>query len=161
MRPNAIPPFQEFLEDTRRLVYRFLLASVGPAEVDDCFQETFLAALRGYGRLRDASNLRGWVLAIATRKAIDAGRARSRRPLPVGAVPDATGREDPDGTGPDDPLWEAVRHLPRKQRVAVVTRVVLDRSYADVAAAMGTSEEAARANVYQGLKKLRTEVTVR
>jgi len=35
--------------------------------------------------------------------------------------------------------------------------VVFDRSYADVAEAMGSSEETARANVYQGLKRLRKE----
>src|SRR6185312_10945633 len=97
----------------------------------------------------------------ATRKAIDAGRARSRRPVPVAAVPEAAVGGEPDMALPDDPLWEAVRDLPAKQRVAVVTRVLLDRSYADVAAAMGTTEEAARANVYQGLKRLRTEVTHR
>jgi DNA-directed RNA polymerase specialized sigma24 family protein len=32
---------------------------------------------------------------------------------------------------------------------------VLDRAYADIADLMGTSEETARANVYQGTKKLR------
>jgi DNA-directed RNA polymerase specialized sigma24 family protein len=48
-----------------------------------------------------------------------------------------------------------VASLPPKQRLAVVHRHVLDRSYADVADLMGTSEEAARANVYQGLKRLK------
>jgi RNA polymerase sigma factor (sigma-70 family) len=60
--------------------------------------------------------------------------------------------ESPDGTGP---LWEAVRALPPQQRAAVAHRFVLDMTYADVAEAMGTTEDAARANVYQGLKKLR------
>ncbi|HCO03484.1 MAG TPA: RNA polymerase subunit sigma, partial [Actinobacteria bacterium] len=67
----GLPPFQRFLDEHRLDVYRFLVASVGRQEADDCFQETFLAALRAYPRLRDASNLRGWVLRIATRKAID------------------------------------------------------------------------------------------
>src|SRR5687768_7810499 len=80
--PPGLPPFQTFLEEQRRIVYRFLLAAVGPADADDCFQETFLSALRAYPGLRDAGNLRSWVLTIATRKAIDAGRARSRRPVP-------------------------------------------------------------------------------
>ena len=83
MNAAGIPPFQSFLEEHRAVVYRFLRASVGPADADDAFQETFLAALRSYPRLRDASNLRGWVLTIATRKAIDVARSRSRRPLLV------------------------------------------------------------------------------
>jgi RNA polymerase sigma factor (sigma-70 family) len=160
-RARAIPPFQSFLEDHRIVVYRFLLASVGPAEADDCFQETFLAALRAYPKLRDGENLRSWVLTIATRKAIDAGRARSRRPLPV-ADPEAKVTVAAGEHGPppdrDEPLWRAVRELPPKQRAAVVHRFVLDRAYRDVAAAMGSTEEAARANVGQGLKRLRKEL---
>ena len=85
---GRIPPFQTFLEEHRAVVYRFLLASAGPQDADDCFQETFLSALKAYPRLRHSDNLRGWVLAIATRKAIDAGRARSRRPVPVEELPE-------------------------------------------------------------------------
>jgi RNA polymerase sigma factor (sigma-70 family) len=155
---GAIPPFQSFLEDQRTIVYRFLLGSVGPAEADDCFQETFLAALRAYPKLRDGEHLRSWVLTIATRKAIDAGRARSRRPLPVADPEPEPAGEQPLPADADDPLWRAVRDLPPKQRVAVVHRFVLDRPYRDVAAAMGSTEEAARANVAQGLKRLRKEL---
>jgi len=157
---GAVPPFQVFLEEHRTLVYRFLLASVGPNEADDCFQETFLAALRAYPNLRDAGNLRGWVLAIATRKAIDAGRRRARRPVPMADIGDeiepsaSTGAEAASFDG-DHPLWRAVLALPARQRAAVVHRVVLDQPYPEIARAMDSSEEAARANVYQGLKKLR------
>ncbi len=157
---GGIPPFESFLEEHRAVVYRFLLAAAGPHEADDCFQETFLSALKAYPRLRHGDNLRGWVLAIATRKAIDAGRARSRRPVPVDEVPEvAGGGEDP--LVPFDPVWDAVRNLPPRQRVALVHRVVLDQTYAEMAAAMGGSVETARANVYQALKKLRIEVTER
>ena len=157
---GRIPPFQTFLEEHRAVVYRFLLASAGPQDADDCFQETFLSALKAYPRLRHSDNLRGWVLAIATRKAIDAGRARSRRPVPVEELPEVV-RAGEDPLVPFDPLWDAVRTLPPRQRVALVHRVVLDQTYAEMAAAMGGSVEAARANVYQALKKLRIEVTER
>jgi RNA polymerase sigma factor (sigma-70 family) len=55
-----------------------------------------------------------------------------------------------------DPLWSAVRELPPRQRAAVVHRHVLDRSYSEIAELMGCSEETARANVFQGMRKLRT-----
>ncbi|MFN8232702.1 MAG: sigma factor-like helix-turn-helix DNA-binding protein [Actinomycetota bacterium] len=48
-----------------------------------------------------------------------------------------------------------MRGLPPKQRVAVVHRHVLDRPYAEIAELMGTSEAAARANVSQGIRRLR------
>ncbi|HEY1330264.1 MAG TPA: RNA polymerase sigma factor [Actinomycetota bacterium] len=158
---GGTPPFERFLEEQRATVYRFLLGTVGPVDADDVFQDTFLAALRAYPNLRDASNLRGWVLAIATRKAIDLGRSRARRPTPVADPDDAadarTAVAELESGGPDlrDPLWTALRGLPPRQRAAVVHRVVLDRSYAEVAGAMACSQETARANVYQGLKRIR------
>jgi RNA polymerase sigma factor (sigma-70 family) len=150
-----LPPFSVFLEQQRDAVYRLLLASVGREEVDDCFQETFLAALRAYPRLRPDSNLRAWVLRIAERKALDAHRARNARPRPQGEVADD--EPAPAQTDHDPALWAAVRRLPPKQRSAVVGRFVTDLSYADVAAAMGTTEEAARQNVRAALIKLRKE----
>jgi RNA polymerase sigma factor (sigma-70 family) len=157
---SGIPPFQTFLEEHRTTVYRFLVASVGPNEADDCFQETFLSALRAYPKLRDADNLRGWILAIARRKAIDAARSRSRRPQPWGdALPDAQPPHlDAEPMELDDPLWRAVRDLPPRQRIALVHRVILDRTYEELSGSMGGSGEAARANVYQALKKLREKV---
>jgi RNA polymerase sigma factor (sigma-70 family) len=163
-----IPPFQAFLEEHRTLVYRFLLASVGPQDADDCFQETFLSALRAYPKLRNGDNLRSWILTIATRKAIDAGRSRRRRPVSVGDPEEAavaSGVDHGEATGTsgavdrEEPLWRTVRALPARQRAALVHRHVLDRSYADIARAMGTSEEAARANVYQAVKRLRRELS--
>ena len=158
----GVPPFQSFLEEQRTIVYRFLLATVGPAEADDCFQETFLSALRAYPRLHDARNLRSWILTIATRKAIDAGRDRARRPVPdddavrVTADRRADAAETMLDVDASDPLWSAVRELPPRQRAAVVHRHVLDRSYSEIAELMGCSEETARANVFQGMRKLRT-----
>jgi RNA polymerase sigma factor (sigma-70 family) len=163
-----IRPFQVFLEQNREIVYRFLVASAGPVEADDLFQETFLAALRAYPRLSHDANLRSWVLTIATRKVIDAARAAKRRPT---AVPDVAAIEhDPAHSqhgllaateqegmpfDPKDPLWRAVMGLSAKQRAAVVHRFVLDRSYREVGAALGCSAEAARANVSEGVRKLR------
>ena len=147
-----LPPFQRLLEEHRVDLYRFLVAAVGPQEADDCFQETFLSALRAYPNLRDASNLRGWLFTIATRKATDHWRTSARRPLPVEAVPEHAVPERDDG---DPELWRAVGALPPMQRAAVIHRYVADLSYAEIADALGCSEEAARANAYEGRKKLR------
>lgn len=149
MRP---PPFAAFIEEHRATVYRFLLATVGPHDADDCFQETFIAALRAYPTVRDDGNLRGWILTIATRKAIDHGRAKSRRAVPMDDLPEVATAVDLDGA-PE--VWEAVRALPPMQRAAVVHRYVLDLSYAEIGRLLDCSEEAARANAYEGRRKLR------
>jgi RNA polymerase sigma factor (sigma-70 family) len=146
------PPFGRFLEDHRAVVYRFLRVAVGPSDADDCFQETFLAALRAYPQLRNADRLDRWILRIASRKAIDHHRRAARRPIATAALPERALNDYEPG---DDLLWKAVAHLPPRQRVAVVQRHVLDRSYADIAEAMGGTEATARANVHQGIQRLR------
>ena len=137
-------------------MYRFLVATAGPSEADDAFQETWIAALRAYPRLRRADNLRAWLFRIAQNKSIDAHRARGRRAVPVAAVPE---RASPAPTPEDDPgLWVRVRELPAKQRTAVFCRSVLGMPYDELAALLESSEEAARRNVHEGLKRLREEL---
>jgi RNA polymerase sigma factor (sigma-70 family) len=148
----TIPPFQDLLDLHRTTVYRFCRAAVGPEEADDVFQETFLAALRAYPRLRDADHLDRGVLRIASRKAIDHHRSRGRRAIPSEDLPE---RSVAPSEGVDDELWSAVAALPPRQRVAVVHRHVLDRPYAEIAEMMEATEETVRANVYQGVKRLR------
>ena len=150
-----LPPFQALLDEHRDDVYRFLVASLGRDEADDCFQETFISALRAYPRIRDASNLRSWLFTIAHRKAIDAHRARGRRAVPVEEVPERVDAGGVELNGEPE-LWRAVRGLPSKQRSAVLHRYVNDLAYADIGQVMGCSEEAARRSVHEGLKKLRT-----
>jgi RNA polymerase sigma factor (sigma-70 family) len=150
-------PFQRFLDEQRDSVWRFSVAMVGRQDADDVFQETFLAAMKAYPRLRANSNLQAWVLTIAHRKAMDHFRARKRRPdLPGEDMPEPT----PHDADPiDDPVWEQVRALPPKQRAAITLRFAADLDYEEIGTATGTSGEAARKNVHEGMRKLRMEVS--
>lgn len=177
----SLPPFQSLIDSHGRDVHRFLIANVGPVDADDCWQETWLSALRAYPSLQDATNLRAWLFTIAHRKAIDLARARGRRAIPVAeaaefadAAPAAagaglagggfggtglSGAETADADAlPDEQLWTLVAQLPDKQRVAVTLRFVADSAYAEIADVMGTSEQAARRNVHEALKRLRKEL---
>ena len=149
---KGLPPFQDLLERHAGDVLGFLIAAVGPQDAEDCFQETFLAALRGYPKLGDDSNLRGWLLTIAHHKAIDHHRGRGRR----GA---ADRRRAPrwrsPGPEPASGIWGAVAGLPPKQRTAVALRFACDMPHREIAAALDCSEDAARRNVHEGVKKLR------
>ena len=150
-----LPPFQALLQEHRADVYRFLVATAGPSEADDVFQETWIAALRAYPRLRRADNLRAWLFRIAQNKSIDAHRARGRRAVPVAAVPESASPPPEDA---DPAVWGSLRGLPAKQRTAVFCRTVLGMSYAELAALLESSEEAARRNVHEGLKRMREEL---
>jgi len=169
---DGLPPFQRFLDAHRETVWRFLVSSVGPTDAEDCFQETFIAALRAYPRLRADSNLRAWVLTIAHRKALDVHRRQARGALPVAeiaAVADGTGGRPEGGTRTrrrsnpgaeaakerDETLWEAVHELPARQRSAILLRYIADLPHREIATTIGCSEEAARRSLHEGLSKLR------
>jgi DNA-directed RNA polymerase specialized sigma24 family protein len=151
---TTLPPFQAFMDDHRDDVWRFLVAIAGPQEADDCLQETFLSALRAYPELKGAENLKGWVMTIAYRKAMDTHRSRRRHPVPVAAVPEIAGGAGPSEP-PDGDLWDAVRCLPPMQRAAVAYRYVSDMPYRQIADALSCSEDSARQNVRMGLRRLR------
>jgi RNA polymerase sigma factor (sigma-70 family) len=153
-----LPPFQALLEEHRMDVYRFCVATAGPGEADDCFQETWIAALRAYPRLRRADNLRSWLLRIAHNKAVDLHRSRARRAVPMESVPEQPVAPAAEPVVDREPeLWAAVRALPPKQRVAVFCRTVLGMPYSELAEVLDSSEDAARRNVFEGLNTLREE----
>ena len=151
---SELPPFQVLIDEHAGDVMAVLRGAVGRGDADDCFQETFVAALRAYPKLKDAGNLRGWLLTIAHRKAIDHHRARGRRPLPLAQVPEVA-VTDPE---PGEEIWAKVWTLPPKQRAAVELRYGADLPHAEIAAALGCSTEAARRNLHEGLKRLREEL---
>jgi RNA polymerase sigma factor (sigma-70 family) len=155
MSPVSLPPFQTLLDAHGRDVHRLLVASVGRVDADDCYQETWLAAMRAYPKLGNATNLRSWILTIASRKAIDHVRRRRRHAVPVGDVPERAGPSVSEPT--DEDLWALVRDLPPKQRTALALRFVADAGYEEIATLMESTDEAARRNVHEALKRLRME----
>jgi RNA polymerase sigma factor (sigma-70 family) len=159
MRPSfvrTLPPFEHVVDEHGPAVLRFCAAQVGTDRAEDCFQETMLAALRAYEQVRDPGAIRSWLYSIASRKAIDAHRARARGPVPMAEVEPVATRDETDV--PDGSLWRYVQGLPPKQRQAVSLRYVADLSHREIAVVMQTSEAAARRNVYEGLVRLREHV---
>jgi RNA polymerase sigma factor (sigma-70 family) len=158
----GLPPFQRLIDAHGEDVWRMLVVSVGRHDAEDCYQETFISALRAYPRLRRDSNLRAWILTIAHRKALDVHRARARHAVPVATIDDVADRRHSHRSSPDpthdEGLWQAVSELPDRQRSAVVLRFVSDLAHKDIATAIGCSEEAARRSLHEGLKTLRKEV---
>ena len=149
-----MPPFQILLDRHAGEVLGVLRGAVGRVDADDCFQETFLAALRAYPKLEHGDNLRGWLMTIAHRKAVDHHRANGRRPLPVAEVAEVA-IEPPEA---DPGIWRAVGALPPKQRAAVALRFACDLPHAEIAAALDCSPEAARRSLHEGIKRLRKEL---
>jgi RNA polymerase sigma factor (sigma-70 family) len=153
MQTVSVPPFERFYEEHRADVMRLLRRQLGRERADDAFQETFLRALQAYGRLDHGEHLRAWVLTIARNVAIDVLR-RTRPTAPV------TGEEAVEEIAPAyAELGPLTNGLPPKERAAVVLRYGYDLSYDQIAAALGSSPEAARQAASTGVRRLRTRRT--
>jgi RNA polymerase sigma factor (sigma-70 family) len=145
---TTIPPFESFYAEHRGIVLGVLRKRLGTQRADDAFQETFLRALAAYGRLRDAENLRGWVLIIAERVAIDT----HRRARPTEELPEVPHE---DGRPAYEDLGELTDGLPPTERAAVVLRYGYDLTYDQIAAALGSNATAARQATSSGVRRLR------
>ena len=148
MATEPVPPFERFYLAHRDEVLGYLRRLLG-SRAEDAWQETFLRALRAYDRLEHGRHLRAWVFRIATNVAMDELRARREPPV--------------DGLEPADELrrdaFKELEHLtdglPPTERAAVVLRYGYDLPYAQIADALGSSEEAARAAASSGVRRLR------
>ncbi|MDQ6525859.1 sigma-70 family RNA polymerase sigma factor [Nocardioides sp. LHD-245] len=150
-------PFERVVARHGPTVLRVCRVLLGPHDVDDAWSETFLAALRAYPDLPADANVEAWLVTIAHRKAVDHLRATRRRPLPVEEPPPAGGdiTPGPEAGIDDAELWDAVRGLPDKQRQAVAYHYVAGLPYAEVAAILGGTTDAARRAAADGIKNLR------
>ena len=148
MHAVAIPPFERFYEQHRAEVLRLLRRRLGVDRAEDAFQETFLRALKAYRRLEHGEHLRAWVLTIAQNVALDT----LRRSKPNAELVEA-GAEDARPAYED--LADLTDGLPAKERAAVVLRYGYDLSYDQIAAALGSSPDAARQAASTGVRRLR------
>ena len=150
MEAVAVPPFESFYVEHRDVVFGFLAKRLGRSQAEDAFQETFLRALRGWHTLRHGRYLRAWVLTIAARVVFDSANSRPNRSLSPGEEGAAE-----DGLPAYAELAYLADELPPTERAAVVLRYGYDLPYAEIGAALGSSEEAARAAASSGIRRLR------
>jgi RNA polymerase sigma-70 factor (ECF subfamily) len=138
-------------------------------EAQDLTQEVFIRAYRAFGRLRQGSNHRAWLYKIATNcvySGLKRNQHRTQHSVPLNDEVHKTSAgvsESLDHQVVTSETLEAVRQciaaLPPKQGAAVTLRHVQGLSYAEVAQALDCSQDSARANVYQGLRRLRSELS--
>ncbi|MGH3501174.1 MAG: RNA polymerase sigma factor [Nocardioidaceae bacterium] len=146
-------PFEEIVAAHGPTVLRVCRALLGSADADDAWSETFLSALKAYPQLDPGANVEAWLVTIAHRKAIDALRAKGRRPVPVADMPEEPTTQTDAGW--DDDLWGALKALPTKQRQAIAYHHLAGLPHRQVAEIIGGSEAAARRSAADGIANLR------
>lgn len=126
-------------------------------DAEDCLQEVFLKAYGAFSRLRPNSNHRAWLYKIAGNTAKNhlkkASNHREIHQLPDGLW--SASEELDESEQLLQELYAAVHRLPFKQRASLLMRKYQELSYDEISEILSCSPEAARANVYQALKKLR------
>lgn len=150
------PLFEELVDTHSAELFGYLWRLFGnEADAQDCLQDTFLRAFRAYPRVEN-TNLRAWLYKIATNRARTQLSRRVHAPLEEHHA----SREKAVEAQVAERLSlaairAAVAALPHKQQAALLMRKYQQLEYPEIGAALDCSEEAARAHVYQALKKLR------
>jgi RNA polymerase sigma-70 factor (ECF subfamily) len=159
-------PFEQIMQRHEREILRYLLRVSGNGEdAADLFQETWLRAYRAYPRLQPESEIRPWLYAIAVNLCRNRARDRARRGRVIVAVEKnpAADRSVKGHHGPSENegyaavrLRELIAALPPKQREALQLRCLAGFEFTAIAAAMDCSEQSARANVSQAMRKIKS-----
>jgi RNA polymerase sigma factor (sigma-70 family) len=131
-----------------------------PDDADDAFQATFLHLLRQAATIRDRHNLRGWLLTVAHRVAMEALR-RSRRRREAEAVEPATVPADPSWREACTILHEEVDRLPERFRLPLVLCYFEGFSRDEAAAQLGWSTGMVKGRLERGRWALKARLTRR
>lgn len=156
-----VGPFDIVFSSYQGEIHRFVRRTIGDGlDVDDLTQETFVRALRAF-HLFDGRYPRAWLYRIAANVCTDhlrrAGRDRMLREVDwiEIAAPEDAEADSPYSQDQVGRLSALLKTLPPRQQKALSLRVLEDLPYEQVARRMGGTSQAARANVYQALRRLR------
>jgi RNA polymerase sigma-70 factor, ECF subfamily len=159
-------PFEQIMQRHEREIMRYLLRVSGNREdAADLFQDTWLRAYRAYPRLEPEREVRPWLYAIAVNLCRNRARDGARRARVIVAENKKTPAENSRGKLDDAHnendgyaavhLRDLLSALPSRQRDALHLRYFAGLDYAEMATAMDCSQQSARANVSQAMKKLK------
>ncbi len=156
--------FEDLIKNHNREIFVYLWRMLpNTEEAEDCLQDTYIKAYKAFPRLKNHDNLRAWLYKIAT------NTAKTR--LKKNALELNRTIEDIDQfSSEDSPVFkevsnrlileevrQAIELLPHKQKTALLLKNFQHLRYPEIALTLNISEESARANVYQALKKLRKQ----
>jgi RNA polymerase sigma factor (sigma-70 family) len=131
-----------------------------PDEASDVLAETLVTAWRKAGTLRNPDALRPWLLRVATNRALSRRRAESRT-VHLHALLEPVVDDPSAAVAVRTALADAVRELPPRMRAAIALRYHADLSVAEVAAALGTSENTVKTQLRTALGRLREALAER
>jgi RNA polymerase sigma-70 factor (ECF subfamily) len=127
----------------------------------DLVQETFIAAVRHIGGLRDDAKFGSWLFGIAHQKCIQRWRKQNREEVLLDEIPESA---DEFEGGPDDLLirqeqetefMERLNQLPLPQRSVLLLHFVEDFSLEEIAGITGAQIGTVKSRMHYAKKALR------
>jgi RNA polymerase sigma-70 factor (ECF subfamily) len=167
--------FQElFRKYSPRILQYVRRMLVSDARAEELTQDVFVQVFRFRARYRPESRFSTWIFTIATNLCLNELR-RPERQLRVDLWDDRAEDHRREGPSLVDPtavaaeegasarelserLDVAIRHLPEKQRAALLLSRIDGLAYEDVARALGCSEGAVKALVFRATQSLKAAV---
>ncbi len=153
--------FDVIVERHRRAIYQLCYRFVGnPEDASDLAQEVFLRAYRGLKNFKGDAALATWLYRIGVNASLN--KLSSRPPVaePLDARQPVVDREpDParrllDGER-SRRVRSAIARLPKKQRATLILRIYHDLPHHEIAAIVGSSVGAVKANFFHALRNLK------
>lgn len=161
---EQLPPFENLVKTHTTEIFGYLWRMLrNTQDAEDCLQITFLRAYKAYPTFKPGSNARAWLYKISTNVAYTFTRRRNKQENHLQHLTFELPASQPDisdriiQTEFLQEVVNAANLLPYKQRAALLMRKYQGLSYAEIADALSCSQDSARANVYQALKKLREQ----
>ena len=134
-------------------------------DAQDAFQATWLVLVRKAGSLRDPSSVGNWLFGVASRVALDARAASSRRQLHeqryAEGQTDEAPAEDRDGHDLGAVLHEELRRLPERYRTPIVLCYLEGLSHEEAALRLGRPVGTVRSRLARGRERLRARLVRR
>jgi RNA polymerase sigma-70 factor, ECF subfamily len=150
----------ELVERHSAALARFAVASGERNEVEELVQDTFVRAFGSIDGFRGDSTFRTWLFTIERRLLLDRRRAEKRRRDRNELQEDdaATEYDALDSVVADETqarLQAAIKRLSPTQREVFSLRIAEGLSYKEIAAAVGTTEGAARVHYHNAMRAVK------
>jgi RNA polymerase sigma-70 factor, ECF subfamily len=150
----------ELVRRHARALARFLAGAGAPeADLEDLVQDTFIRAFRAVDGFRGQCQFRTWLLTIGGNVLKDHGRRAARhKVVPLDdslTARDGDPHERAEAGEAEARLAVGVGELPRLQREVFLLRAQQGLEYEEIAAALDTTEGAARVHYHHAVKRLK------
>lgn len=137
---------------------RYLKGLTGRTEMaEDLLQETFVQAMKGLDRLREAVSARAWLFSIARHLGLN---ALQRRRATVSLSEDVAAAPRGDVDPRREQVRQALGDLPGPQREALTLRLAQGLSYEEIAEVLGIPVGTVRSRLHNAVKTLRERLNL-